>query len=492
MLLFDVRHHGGVLSGSDGALPGADQLLYLAWARESGETVLAADPYDLTGPHSVLAPVYLLSGLAAKAGLDLRAAVWLWKPVAAVLLVTAFAAYVHEFLEGTRARLVALVLAVFYFSPILPLLDWLGLISPFDRFEFLLISGELMPAWQMWGYLHAVIAVALLALALLAAGRAVEAEDPSARRRLAAWSAGAGLMTSWLHPWQGLTLLLIIAAVVAWGGADRRLHVLAAPFAGAAAPIAGYAVLALASRQWEIAADQNHADVLPWLFFLGALAPLAAVSALGVRWPVDSVRERMLVLWPLAAFVVYLAVGNGRFHAFQGMSLPLAILAVRGWRRLGSRRSLVPAAAAAVAMVTLSGLAYEIDTLNRSIDGRTAPYTLRPDEARALRWLEDAPREGGVLAPEYIGMAVPAWTGRRTWVGHHAWTPDYQRRREQADALFNGGLNPGQARSLVAAIRPAYLLADCRNRVDLSAELGVPARRFGCATVYRSPVSRPR
>ena len=69
-------------------------------------------------------------------------------------------------------------------------------------------------------------------------------------------------------------------------------------------------------------------------------------------------------------------------------------------------------------------------------------------------------------------MAVPAWTGRRTWVGHHAWTPDYQRRREQADALFNGGLDPGQARSLVAAIGPAYLLADCRNRVDLSAELG--------------------
>ena len=89
-----------------------------------------------------------------------------------------------------------------------------------------------------------------------------------------------------------------------------------------------------------------------------------------------------------------------------------------------------------------------------------------------------------MLAPEYIGMAVPAWTGRRTWVGHHAWTPDYQRRREQADALFNGGLDPGQAR-MVAAIGPAYLLADCRNRVDLSAELGVPARRFGCATVYR-------
>jgi len=102
-----------------------------------------------------------------------------------------------------------------------------------------------------------------------------------------------------------------------------------------------------------------------------------------------------------------------------------------------------------------------------------------------------------VLAPEYIGMAVPAWTGRRTWVGHHAWTPHSQRRRDEAEALFTGRLEPGTARSLVAAIGPAYLLADCRHRVDLSAALGVPARHFGCATVYAyssnaARASRPR
>ena len=51
-----------------GRCPGPIELLYLAWARESGESVLAADPYDLTGPHSVLAPVYLLSGLQRTRG----------------------------------------------------------------------------------------------------------------------------------------------------------------------------------------------------------------------------------------------------------------------------------------------------------------------------------------------------------------------------------------------------------------------------------------
>jgi hypothetical protein len=484
LLALDVHSHGGVLSGSDGALPGGDQLLYLGWARESGHSVLAADPVDLRGPHNLLQPVYLVSGLLSRTGLDLRVAVWLWKPVAALLLVGAFGAYVREFLTGAGARLVALVVALLYFSPVLPLLDGLGLISAFHRFEFLLVSGELMPAWQLWGYLHAAIAVALLALSVLTAGRAVEERDGATRHRLAAWSGAAALGASWLHPWQGLTLLAILAGALAWGRAAPRVRILAAPLACAALPLAVYGLLSATSRQWDLAAQQNHAIVLPWAYFAGAVAPLAAVSALGVRRPVESVRERMLVLWPLAGFAVYLAVGNARYHAFQGLSLPLAILAVRGWRRLGARPALTAAGVAGAVVVSVSGLAYEIDTLRRSIDGRTAPYALRGDEARALRWLEDSPRPGGVLAPEYLGMAVPSWTGRRTWVGHHAWTPDYQRRRAEAEALFGGALAPPDARRLVAAIRPAFLLADCGHRADLSVALGVAPRRFGCATVY--------
>ena len=36
-------------------------------------------------------------------------------------------------------------------------------------------------------------------------------------------------------------------------------------------------------------------------------------------------------VWPLAALAVYLApVGTFPYHAFQGMSIPLAVLAVQG------------------------------------------------------------------------------------------------------------------------------------------------------------------
>jgi hypothetical protein len=90
-----------------------------------------------------------------------------------------------------------------------------------------------------------------------------------------------------------------------------------------------------------------------------------------------------------------------------------------------------------------------------------------------------------------MGMAVPAWTGRRTWVGHHAWTPDYHGRRALAEQLFTGGLPASRARRLVQEIRPVWLLADCRHRRDLTAELRplvAARRRFGCATVYRMRV----
>src|SRR5207245_1936084 len=112
-----------------------------------------------------------------------------------------------------------------------------------------------------------------------------------------------------------------------------------------------------------------------------------------------------------------------------------------------------------------------------------------PGEARALAFLNRSHRPGPVLAPAMpLGQAVPAFTGRRTYVGHYYWTPDYPARRAATDALFAGRLAPAQAELLVRVSRAAFLLADCsHDRVDLSRPLRslvVRTWRFGCATVY--------
>lgn len=502
VLLAIIWRDGGVLTGSDGALPGADQLFYLSVARESGEHVLFGDRFDLGVVDRVgLQPMYLVSGLLGQLGLDLRAAVWLWKPVAAAVLVGGFGAYVRRFELGRAGTVAALVLALAYFSPALPVLDWTGALEPFQKFLALLVSGELMPAWQLWGYAHAAIALGLMALAVIAVEWALTAEDPRARMRAAGGAALAGAFVALMHPWQGATLALIFAGTAAWeltagrqhagptgdvaAARDRgRLLALAVPLAAIAVVLAYLLIVSHTDPHWEADSRQSEAPRFGIGYLLMGFAPLAALAALGVTRRPDSVRERMLLLWPLAAFAVYLIVANSRFHAFQGMSLPLAVLAVRGWQRLRAPRAL---GAVAVAAVTLPGFAYAVDRLRDSVELDRSPYVLERDEARALDYLDDRPGPGGVLAPTSIGMSVPAHAGRGTWVGHFAWTPDFHSRDDRAEALFAGRMPPADARALVRATGARFLLADCDHPGDLRpllAPLHPRVRRFGCATVY--------
>nr|MDQ4042143.1 hypothetical protein [Actinomycetota bacterium] len=276
----------------------------------------------------------------------------------------------------------------------------------------------------------------------------------------------------------------ILAGAAVWGGFERRRLAAAAVPLGAIGVVLAYLyVLGQTDPHWEAGARQNEAPRFGAGYLLMGFAPLAAFAALGLRRP-DTVRERMLVLWPLAAFAVYLVVANARFHAFQGMSLPLAILAVRGWGRLRLPRA---AGALAVAAVTLPGLVYAVDRLRDSVRFDRHPYVLRPAEARALAYLDDHPRPGGVLAPVAMGMSVPAHAGRSTWVGHFAWTPDFHGRRDRAEQLFSGRMAPQDAVVLVRATGARFLLAGCAHRADLRPllrPLGATTRRFGCATVH--------
>jgi hypothetical protein len=115
------------------------------------------------------------------------------------------------------------------------------------------------------------------------------------------------------------------------------------------------------------------------------------------------------------------------------------------------------------------------------------PHLLEDGERQALDALEAADGDGGVLSSYRTGTAVPAFSGRSTWLGHTAWTPDWERRLQTALALFGGQLQPAQAREVVSGSAARWVLADCQSSVDLAGLLGnevVSSRRFGCATLY--------
>jgi hypothetical protein len=489
-LLVRVWTQGGVVTGGDGFLV-ADPLQYLTWLREAGEHVAVANLYDLEdGPSSFLHPGVLISGLLNQLGLGIVAAYMVWKPVAVVALFAGALALCRRFLPRSGDRGLALALALFFASPIAALVGWAGIGGNDVKFDFDFISGELWTGTYLWGYLFTALAVGVMPLGLLAYERGREGGG-AVRLGLAA---GCGLLAAWLQPWQGATLILVLAGAEALSlrrgrsvaGAVRDL---ALPVAATAAPLVYYYVLSRTDASWELAGAVNDFPRWPWWVTVLGLLPLALPAAFAYRLPAPDFASLALRVWPLAGLVVfYQPAGTFPFHAFQGLSLPLAVLAVlalRAW--LGARRIPVWGAVATLLLLCAVGIGYRANELREAVNLGRQPFFLTASERDALRHLEQTPEPGGVLTPVYSGIVVPAYTGRESWIGAGSWTPDFDRRRELTEALFAGRLGSGEAGELIRASGAAFLYSDCHGRADIEAIVRPftdPPRRFGCAAVY--------
>src|SRR5581483_11395299 len=230
---------------------------------------------------------------------------------------------------------------------------------------------EMFAGGYSWDGGSAEIAVGLMPLFLLAIERLLE---PSRRAegRSASWYAiGAGLagmLASWLHPWQGITLLAIVAGLVVWGRFERRYLRLAVPVAMTLAPLGYFFVLSHTHSSWKTVSQPNgYSHFGTWLVI--GLAPLL-LALPGFPGRNLNVQERILRIWPIAALAVYLALHRTWFyHSFAGLTLPLAIMAVRGWRdilmRLRGRRLALGRmlAGALVLVVTVPGLVWSVQDL---------------------------------------------------------------------------------------------------------------------------------
>ena len=464
---------GDVLGGTDG-LGVVDHFQYLAWIREAGEHALVSNRYDLVSDDPVyLQPMWLVSGLLWAAGMPIQAGLLIWKPVCVVVLFAGCAAYVRRMVEGRGARQAALALALFYLPPTTALLGRTALGD--DTADFLgnLFAVELSPATYLWGYVQTAVAVGLMPLFLLAL-----------ERRRTWLAAASGLLVAWVHPWQGMVLLGIVAGAALWDRRRETLARLALPAAATLAPLVYFLVLARIDEAWGEGSELGGVSH-QWGWMLLALAPLAAFAVAGVleRGRELDLQERMLILWPLVTLAVYAALDRTFFYnALSGITIPLAVLAVRGGRRMPAAL-----AVAAVAIATVPGLTHIAWSLREGVGAEGSPRYLEPGEADALEFVDDSPRPGGVLTRLYLGQAVPGLSGRRTYVGHPSWTPHFGSRVDETELLFSGAMPPARARALVARTGVAFVIQDCVERRDLGATLGPLVRRthrFGCATVY--------
>jgi hypothetical protein len=477
--LWQVVSHGAVWTGTDGFFI-VDQMQYLAWIQSASHHLLVSNLFVLRNtPSDYFQPAVAISGAIAALGVAPWLALLLWKPVAVIGTFFALRAYAHRTVTTTGQRRAVIILGLFFgsFSVV------------YGSFG---IVGDMMPGWLSWGYPFGLIAVALIVFALLGYGQARE-------RGELAWAPGLlGAVASTLHPWQGELLILIVAMaeLIRWRehrrGQGLGLPVLTLVLTGA--PLVYYLALGHLDLSWGLAREASKHT-----FSLGtialAIAPLGLVAALGYRGRPHSFLELMTRLWPLAALLIWLlsatALSATPLHAFNGITLPLAVLAVtgvtrQGWHRLPRARI---AGALALAAATIPANAYAIAVAPTYVAPAygNANFITR-DERNALAFLRGDPDDGGVLTQFYLGETVPAQTGRHTLVGDCLWSqPACMPRSLAADALFTGKMTRAQARAFVVSSGARFVLASCAPRVNMLRLLGpliVSVHRFGCAAVF--------
>jgi hypothetical protein len=485
------------LIGADGVL-GADQLQYLAWSRDaSAHGGLASDLFSFSqGGHVYLQPMFAVTGALYRLGLSLPLAYLLWKPVGIIALGLAAVAWARRFFgDQLAARAAVVTISLFLVTPLAALFSWTQWGAGSFRFSLFLLGDEMLAAGKLWGYVPSALGLALVPVALLATERALDpdrAPGPASRRarrsavavRPLLLATVAALLASWLHPWQGITLGLIYVGLAVL----RRLRsaaLLALPAIGAGLPLLYYYLLSHHDSAWKLASHYEVISRLPALVLLAGFGPLALIAAFGVRRPHGVLAEQALLLWVAGSVVTYFLNDSFAPHALQGLSLPFAVLAVRGWRRL---RLPAVVGVAGVALITIPGLVFNARKFVRTANSpKLVQYYLPQSDAQALDWVAQRAPAGGVLAPTPVAAVVPSQTGRPVWTGHGYWSQDYPVQARVVDRFFGGRLSATASRAFVATTNARILISDCRHHADLSRKLGssvTAMHQFGCARVY--------
>jgi len=485
--LWQAHLHHLVWTGGDGLIP-MDDLQYLSWIREVSKHFLASDLFVLRATHhDYIEPLVGVAGGLTALGLAPKYALLLLTPFVAVALFFAVRAYARVMVAGFWERRIVLLIAFFFGSVGLIQDDWLPFLT--------------------WGYLPAVGAIAA------AVGALVAYDYARVNHRLLWLPALFGLLAAWLHPWQGEELLLLLvgaevlvrwrpsvldgpaAAQEAWEA--RRFGALTLPLltvAGTLLPLVYYLALDRLDPIWSLG-SQAAALHRPLPAILLGFVPLLVVGAFAYRVKPTSFTLLATMIWPAAALVVYVlceaGLGSTPLHAFGGLTIPLAALAVIGWRnlpaqRLRSNKVLVVALVAAVTVpasitqvVRVPGVVgvpiHHLDFISLG-------------DQRAIQFLANDPEPGGVLAPFNPGAVVPSETDRRSYDGDLFWSvPDESGRNRLAARLFAGKLTKPHALAFVRHSGARFLLEPCNVRADMWHIVGRlirRSRRFGCATIY--------
>ena len=482
-----------IWTGTDGPYIG-DQMQYLGWIQDAGHHVLIGNPFDTKNASGdFLNPFLLVSGVLTRLGLSAASSYLVWKPLAVIVFFVAVRAYVHRYVAGTAQRRCALVIALFFVSPVSAFIVHVTFVPPLDRFVVPVAANEIWPILYLWGYPLTAIAVGSMCLCFLCY------ERDRSLGRVTAVAPLLGLLCAWLQPWQGATILgvLVASEFVMWMRTRTlSLRLLATTGTCTALPLIYFWALDHFDPVWRYGGVVDQSN-FPILGVLIAIAPLAIPALIAYRLPTPNFQAVIVRLWPVVALIEFqlinsTKIGTFGLHSLQGLSVPLAVLAVVGVASLKVRlpRPMVVVISSILVVLILVPEGWKSLNSARGVGTGIAyasdPYFITKSDQDALDYLSADKEPGSVLAPIYLGQLVPGATGRHTWVGIYSWTPDYQQRVTVANELFTGKLSATEVTRFIRSSGVNFLLSDCGENSKLSSPdlVLTGTEHFGCATVY--------
>ena len=448
---------------------------YLAAMREgAGGAWLFTLPYTAqhTDAFFLYAQYILLGHLAAGLALEPVVVYHLARLAASALLLASLYVFLGRVFREPRERRLAFLLA--------------GLGSGFGWLA--LISGHLSP--DLWQY-EAFVFLSMLSSPHLALGMAcfLWLMDLLSRDAIPLkWSewlrlAGGAAILAAIQPYALVVVAVVIGAwlCVQWvhareiiGARLLRLAVVVL----SAAPLALYYVWAQANvpafAGWQAQditlspppTDYLIAGGLPLAFALVGAALTA--RQLGNRPEATSQGTAgtgtLLLVWLfLGSLLLYEPLTHHQRRFAFGLSIPVACLAVYGYRRLCQTRLRV-SAFSFVTLCSLTSLALLVQCFALAQQHPAHLFVTR-GEWNALMYLRTQPGGAVVLASPLMGLFIPAWSDQRVVFGHPHETLDAAMREHEVEQFFSGTLPDAEA----FLIPVDYILAGPRERA-----LGTP------------------
>ena len=475
-----------------------------------------------TEPHApiMMFPLYVLIGkIAAFTGLPLLAVYAATELAARCVLAVVIYALISAVVTDPRGRRLGFILAVFSGG----LGFWTGLI------QVLSAASDEPPARLINTYVEATTLGAFLAaphiqlgLASILAGLlAFIAALKGSTGGLAALAI-AVLVLGLVHPFNTPVLLASFGAYAATRTlTDRRIPWRAVTATVVACAVGGpmviynYVTFTFAPVWSDSFGVQNRLpSPLPWELLLdyGVTLVLAPLGILAIRDRITVEQRVVLTFLAVIAVCIYLPVPYQRRFAFGALPA-LAAFAALGWpfvvstgagilARLGAsdrasrtiaRRvlgySLIPAA------FTTTVAAYVVILSSAISNAPLRMYSVDQETYAVARWIAaHSGRDDISLGSTETGAALAALIPGHVYFGHVGVTVHGSRKRDQAEALFSGQMNPDEARAFLESNSIDYVLVGPNERKlgswDPGEQLGLEvAAREGPAIVYRAALA---